>query len=172
MITRQRWIERPFTFNTDPHLYPNVIERLRGTPVRLEELVSRISPDLYTHEPEHGWSIQEIAGHLVDVEQLHDFRLGQFIAGEKTLMAPDMSGKHTSEAGWNDRSMAEVLAKFRAVREAFVARMEAVDDELVSRAAHHVRLNCPMRLIDMAVFAAEHDDNHLAEIVERLRAME
>ena len=45
------------------------------------------------------------------------------------------------------------------------ARTEAA----VDRAAHHPRLDKPMRLIDMVFFAAEHDDQHLASITELRR---
>ncbi len=42
----------------------------------------------------------------------------------------------------------------------------------IGRSAHHPRLNRPMRILDLMVFAAEHDDHHLARISELLRAME
>ena len=34
--------------------------------------------------------------------------------------------------------------------------------------AWHPRLDRPMRVIDLAIFAAEHDDHHLARITELL----
>ena len=37
--------------------------------------------------------------------------------------------------------------------------------------AHHPRLNKPMRVIDLAVFVADHDDYHLAQIDELKREL-
>ena len=51
-----------------------------------------------------------------------------------------------------------------------VARLEDLDEAGVERSSQHPRLGQPMRVIDMAIFAAEHDDHHLARIGELLRA--
>jgi uncharacterized damage-inducible protein DinB len=41
--------------------------------------------------------------------------------------------------------------------------------ELFSRSALHPRLGMPMRLVDLMLFVAEHDDHHLASITELAR---
>jgi hypothetical protein len=50
-----------------------------------------------------------------------------------------------------------------------VARLEKLDAAAIARAAHHPRLNRSMRLLDLLLFAAEHDDHHLARIGEIVR---
>ena len=55
--------------------------------------------------------------------------------------------------------------------EALVKRLEDLDESRVARAAMHPRLQQPMRTIDMAYFAAEHDDQHLATITEIRRRL-
>ena len=40
----------------------------------------------------------------------------------------------------------------------------AADDAVQTRTATHPRLGTPMRLIDLALFVAEHDEHHLATI--------
>lgn len=169
MIARQRWIDRRFTFDLDPGNYPCVIERLRGTPARLEELVFGIPGDVYEMKPEFGWSIKEAIGHMSTVEQLWNDRLDQYLERKPELVAADMSNTRTQKRNFNEQDVSELLQEFRHVRAAFVKRLEAVDDDLVAFASHHPRLNKPMRLIDMAVFVAEHDDQHLAEIVSHWR---
>ncbi len=171
MITRTRWIDRKFEFNFPVGLFPCILERLRGTPVRLEQMVCVIPKEVAIKSPGEGWSIQEHVGHLIQVEGLHDGRIDDFIEGVETLRAADMSNRRTYDADYNAVELAEVLAKFREVRTGFVARLESVDDEIVSRVVQHPRLNVPMRLCDMAYFAAEHDDQHLATIRELMRPL-
>jgi len=43
-------------------MYPNVVERVRGTPARLEDLTSGLSREMLTRRDEEKWSIQEQAG--------------------------------------------------------------------------------------------------------------
>ena len=171
MIKRTRWIDRKFEFNFPVGLYPCILERLRGTPVRLEQMVCAISKEVATKSPEDGWSIQEHVGHLIQVEGLHDGRIDDFIEGVETLRAADMSNRRTYDADYNAVELAEVLAMFHEVRTDFVGRLESVDDEIVGRVAQHPRLDVPMRLCDMAYFAAEHDDQHLATIRELMRQL-
>jgi uncharacterized damage-inducible protein DinB len=54
-------------------------------------------------------------------------------------------------------------------RGALVSHLESVDPELFSRSALHPRLGMPMRLVDLMLFVAEHDDHHLASITELAR---
>jgi uncharacterized damage-inducible protein DinB len=142
-----------------------MIERLRGTPARLDELVATIPSEFLTSERPGGWSIQELVGHLISVEGTFDHRLTQFIEHADALIPADMTNRRTTEANYNARSIAELLAEFRHVRTASVARYAAVDDATVVHVSHHPRLDRPMRLVDMVYFLAEHDDHHLAEIV-------
>lgn len=158
------WINRKFEFVLPPELYPDVIERLRGTPARLEELIDPIPEQDLTRKPESGWTIQENIGHLRMVDDLFDQRLTQYIEGGTELVGADMSNQRTSIADFNAQSINEVLAEFRRFRTRLVGRFEAVDPSLAARALQHPRLNKPMRLIDHAFFAAEHDDHHLAQI--------
>ena len=64
------WFERKFKFDFRVELYPNLCLRLRGTPPRLEEFLRGLTPEQLTRQPEGKWSIQENAGHLLDLEPL------------------------------------------------------------------------------------------------------
>ena len=50
-----------------------------------------------------------------------------------------------------------------------VAQLEALSSADFSRTARHPRLQQPMRIVDMLLFHAEHDDYHLARIRELVR---
>ena len=68
--------------------------------------------------------------------------------------------------------VAQVLADVvvgEVPRQRFVARLDAWDRSLLSLTSLHPRLNQPMRVVDMALFTAEHDDHHLARMTELAR---
>jgi hypothetical protein len=165
------WLEKQFTFAMPLGAYLAVLERVRGTPARLEELIGALPPAMLTTRLGDAWSIQEQVGHLSDLETLHEARLDDYRAGRDMLLAADMTNRRTYEADHNTVPMAALLARFRTVRAAFVAQLEAMDAEMVGRVAQHPRLQKPMRVIDLAQFVAEHDDHHLAHIRQLARQL-
>lgn len=169
MIKRMRWVEREFEFNLPVGVLPCVVERLRGTPARLEELTRGLTRAELTAKPGGLWSIQEQAGHLWDLDELHEGRLEDYARGLEALRAADMRNRKTEEAGHNAARLEEILAAFRVARLRFVRRLEALTEAEVAASALHPRLQKQMRVIDMAYFTAEHDDHHLAAISERHR---
>ena len=164
-----RWFDRRFSFEVPEELFPVIVERLRGTPTRIEDKVQSLSPAILTRRDGDAWSIQEHIGHLLDLDELHDGRLDDFLAGAAVLRPADLSNRKTWEANHNARPIEDLLRDFRRGREAFVTRLDAWDENLISLTALHPRLDQPMRVVDMAFFTAEHDDHHLARMTELAR---
>src|SRR5882724_1555930 len=98
MSKHLKWTDRTFQFTFPVAVYPEMIERLRGTPARLEDRVQHIAPETLTRRDGERWSIQENAGHLLDLESLVKQRLDEYLSGAKTLHAADMSNRRTYEA--------------------------------------------------------------------------
>lgn len=168
MSARERWFERRFAFDLPNARFPSIVERLRGTPARLEERLHGVPAGLVTRRDGDRWSIQENAGHLGDLEPLWIGRVEDLRAGRTELTVADLTNAKTHAANHNARALDEVLREFRSLRTRFVALLEGADTALLERHALHPRLKTPMRLIDMAQFTAEHDDHHLACITELL----
>ena len=164
------WFERRFSFE---HLgepdFPFLLERLRGTAARIEDKTRALGRGVLVRKDGDAWSIQEQAGHLLDLDGIHDGRLDDYLAGAPALRAADLKNRKTHEAGYNDRPLAEIVEAFRGVRGRFLARLEAWDPKRVLLSAVHPRLQQPMRLVDMLYFTAEHDDHHLAHMTELAR---
>jgi hypothetical protein len=139
-------------------------------PARLEEHVRNLPHEVLTLRHENRWSIQENAGHLLDLESLVQQRIDEYIAGAKELHAADMTNRKTFDARHNDVPISRILDSFRRERATTVQRLESLDEEVFARAAIHPRLNTPMRLVDMLFFQAEHDDYHLTRIAELVRS--
>ena len=170
-MKRTKWVDRVFEFDLPVGVFPSVLERLRGTPARLEEMVRELPGRALTERVGEAWTIQEQVGHLLDLDELHEGRLEDYEQGLETLRPADMTNRKTYEADHNAAQAEDLLARFRAARLRFVRRLEALDEEGAARTALHPRLQKPMRVIDMALFVAEHDDHHLASITELKRAL-
>ena len=164
MIAQTPWVERKFNFDFPAGLYPCLLERLQGTPARVKEMVNGLSDDLLIRKPNNKWSIKEHIGHIIDLEELHEIRLQEFIEGKPNLSSADMTNKKTVEAHHNDKSIESLLTQLRVTRLHFVQELGQANEELVNSKAIHPRLKVPMRLVDMVYFACEHDDHHLAKM--------
>ena len=169
MVERTEWIKRQFAFGLPLSMYPNVVERVRGTPARLEDLTRSLTREILRRRDGDKWSIQEQAGHLLDLEDLGMRRLDDFEAGRETLTAADMENRKTHDANHNADTIENILARFRRERMEFVRRLDGYDEASVQRMALHQRLNARIRVLDLAFFIAEHDDHHLARISELIR---
>jgi hypothetical protein len=64
------WYQREFRFDMPVGAAASVVERLRGTPARLEERLRACSSALVMRRIGDRWSIRENAGHLWDLEPL------------------------------------------------------------------------------------------------------
>ena len=169
MIQGIRWFEREFTFDLPAWMYPNVLERLRGTPARLKARLAGLPVEMLTRRDGDGWSIQEHVGHLLDLGSLDIARLDDYEAGRETLQPADLQNRKTHSANHNSNTIENILASLSAERGEFVRRLDEYDEAFILRSALHPRLQTPMRVLDFAFFIAEHDDHHLARITGLIR---
>ena len=148
---------------------PEILERLRGTPLRLAERASLAPPRLLTVRAGGAWSIQDHVGHLLDLEALWAGRLDDFDGGQEALRPADLENRATWEAEHNSRPLSDLLAGFHGARSEILARCEGMDERDLARTAFHPRLRQPMTVADLLFFVAEHDDHHLASITQLIR---
>ena len=167
---RIKWFDRHFNFDFPTALYPEMIERLRGAIPRLEEHCRDLEPATLTKRLNERWSIQENAGHLLDLESLVDARIDDYLAHSTELKAADLSNRKTFDARYNEVAVDVILSSFRKARTEIVKRLEGFEANVFDRKAIHPRLKVSMRLVDLLFFTAEHDDYHLTRIRELTRS--
>lgn len=163
-MKRTEWFKRTFPAIEDNGLLPTIIERLSGTPGRVEEILGRLDPDLLTLKPDGKWSIKEEIGHLGDLEPLWYGRVEDLVNGATELRVADLTNQLTHNADHNAAKTITLLQRFREQRQSFVDKLLLLTDEQMERSALHPRLKTPMRIVDLAYFVAEHDDHHLARV--------
>ena len=169
MTPSRRWFDRKFELGLEPDAASELLERLRRTPDRLAEEVAGLPPEVLTRKRDGKWSIQENAGHLLDLEPLWDQRLNDYDAGAADLHPADLENRKTHEAAHNDRPISEILAEFSAARGRIVDRLARMSPAELARTGLHPRLRQPMSVVDLCFFVAEHDDHHLHTIEELKR---
>jgi uncharacterized damage-inducible protein DinB len=165
-MKRTEWFKRNFPIIEDNGILPSIIERLSGTPSRIEEIVSNLNPAILVIKPFNKWSIQEEIGHLSDLEPLWFARLEDILVGLPELRAADLTNQKTNTANHNSTEIKVLLQLFRKQRQLFVDRLINLGDNELLNVSLHPRLKTPMRVIDLANFVAEHDDHHLAGVRE------
>ena len=164
-----KWFNRDFNFTSDQNTFPSIIERLAGTPLRLEEKFAALSPEIVIVRVDGAWTIKENAGHLIDLEPLWQGRLDDIISGKTELRPADLQNTKTSQANHDAVPTKELLRRFRQIRTVSLQKLEQLDEKQIFSSALHPRLKTPMRTIDLFLFVAEHDDHHLARITELAR---
>ena len=162
------WVQRKFTFDFPVETWPDVVERFRGTPARIEDKVRGLPRETLIRS-DGGWSIQENIGHLLELEKVFGGRIEDFLAGLPLLRPADITNKSTHEAKYNERDGAELLRAFRKERERQAAVLYGLSDSDFARVSEHPRLKQKLRLVDAVTFVCLHDDYHLARMMELAR---
>ena len=168
-MKRQKWFDKKFQFELSLNQYASVLKKLKENPDIIAKLVSKLPEESLTKRIENRWSIKENVGHLMDLEELHDGRIDDFIAGKEMLRPADLNNRKTDEANHNSKNIAELISQLKMERENFVQRMKHLDAQILTRSSIHPRLKQPMKPIDMAQFVLEHDEHHIETIKELIK---
>ncbi|MCK5942819.1 MAG: DinB family protein [Planctomycetes bacterium] len=163
---REPWTSRTFAFDFPVERIAVLLSRLRSAAPRLREATRALTNEALRTRDGERWSIQEHVGHLRQLDGLWLQRVDELARGAETLSAADMSNQATWNADYNARAFGDVFDAFVARRNELLAKLQALDADGLARAGLHPRLQQPMRAVDVAFFAAEHDDHHIALVEE------
>ncbi|HXB39088.1 MAG TPA: DinB family protein [Bacteroidia bacterium] len=164
-----KWTERKFNFGFRKEYLPFMLERIKSTAPRIEELMKNISEEKASKQINKQWSAKEHIGHLIDLEELHLARVGQFKEGLAELRAADMSNTKTYEANHNNRKVSELTGELRRARAYFISEIEKIDEGKLEHQALHPRLQKKITVTDLVYFVGEHDNHHLTITATLLR---
>jgi uncharacterized damage-inducible protein DinB len=165
-MKQEKWFNRKFDFTSHQNVFPSIMERLSGTPARLEEKFKYLPPEILSVRVGNTWTIKENLGHLSDLEPLWQGRLEDILNHAEEMRPTDLQNTRTTEANHDAVPVEELLQRFRQLRKQTVDRLEKLNEDQIFQSALHPRLKTPMRTMDLFLFVAEHDDHHLARISE------
>jgi len=167
-----KWFDRKFEFDEKQNIFPSILERLSGTPIRLEVKLKSIDPAFYDQRIIDAWTIKENAGHLGDLEPLWQGRLEDIINGALEMRPADLQNTRTTLANHNSKTIDELIHSFTQIRLKTIHLLRQIGEEAIFKSSLHPRLKTPMRTMDLFLFVAEHDDHHLARITELVKLIE
>jgi len=162
------WFDRKFDFQDNQNIFPSIIERLTGTPIRLEEKLNGVAESVLIASADNSWTIKQNIGHLIDLEPLWQGRLEDILNNRLEFRPADLQNTKTHFANHNDLPLKELLSGFRKIRLQTITQIREIDDEIIFKSALHPRLKTPMRTMDHFLFVVEHDDHHLSRISQLL----
>ncbi len=168
-LTRPPWYQRRFQFGLPPWLLTDLLERLRGTVLRLNPLLDALDAATLHRSDDGSWSIAQNVGHLGDTEELWIQRYEDLQAGRETFTPADPTLLEAQGEQHVGVPIEKTLARVGALRARWIGMLETAPAALQLASAFHARLDTHMRLVDCAQFATHHDDSHLVRI-RQLRA--
>lgn len=115
-MKQEKWFDRNFNFENNQNVFSSILERLSGTPIRLEEKVKDVSENILTFSLDNAWTIKQNIGHLIDLEPLWQRRLDGIINNQTELRPADLQNSKTDLANHNTTSLQELLSEFREIR--------------------------------------------------------
>jgi len=161
-----KWFERKFDFSFEQNVFPSIIERLEGTSIRLKAKIEQIPSDLIEIKQDGKWSIKENIGHLIDLEPIWQQRLADIMGNKEYLSSADLENNKTDFAQHNKTDLNDLFEQFKEIRELTLSRLVKLEERDIYKTALHPRIKKPMRIMDLFLFDAEHDDHHLSRISE------
>lgn len=100
----------------------------------LEALVTGLSEEQANAGYAPGkWSLKESIVHMSDTERVFSYRCMRVSRGDKTSLPGFEQDDYVPESRANRRTLADVLAEFRAIRGATLALVNSLDDEALNK---------------------------------------
>lgn len=161
-----RWFDRKMTFGLPKEMLPFYLERLDGTAARIEQKVRGLIDSQLSLRPDEKWSIKQHIGHLAEVDQIANKRIGEMRRG-LDVMSPAVF----EPQDYNPWPVEKVIAFFRATRNSNLETYRAIPENELLKSSLHPRLKVQMTPVDLAWFDAEHDDHHLVKINEIIHTL-
>ncbi len=109
---------------------------------------------------------KEHIGHLIDLEELHLFRISEFMELKPELTAADMANLKTENANHNDKSLKNIISELINEREKLIHNFLSLGTEALNHSSLHPRLKVKIKPVDLLFFIGEHDDHHLTTIIQ------
>ena len=163
MIPQIAWTERKFEFNLPVGVFPVIVERLRGAPIRSQAMLRNATNQSLNQKSGEKWSVIEQLNHLCNCEEIW---LGRV---EDILARKEIFERRTLKTELQSKDSEILLRNFSNARNKLINLVEKMDEPTASLTINHPRLLRPIRLMDSLFSTAEHDDHHLAKIRELIR---
>ncbi len=144
----------------------DVLQVLRRQGEEIETFFASLElPELHYRYEEGKWSLQEILGHLLDVERVFLTRALAFSRCDPAQLPGFDENDYVRHARFDGRAIENLLAEYRGLRAATLAFFEGLDEERQLRRGVAGGRGCSVRAL--AWILAGHERHHMRIAGER-----
>ena len=145
------------------------LEAAEKNPKQIATAVSGLPEKVLRYKPAPDkWCIQEILGHLADVELVYAYRLRQMLADKKPVIAPMDQNDWARNLGCLETPPAELIALYGLNRHANLRLLRRLKPEDLGKSAYHPETKQDFTVAQLIESMGAHGANHLEQI-ERLK---
>ena len=143
-----------------------VMDALRTQRDFMRTLSASISEEQasYRYAPEK-WTVREVIGHIADAERVYQYRALALARGETFELPPWDPDRYVEEAGFDTRTIPDLIDEVLVVREATLTFFEHLPREAWSRSG--MLAGNPLSVRALAYIAAGHLQRHVDVLRER-----
>jgi uncharacterized damage-inducible protein DinB len=143
------------------------VSMLEKTPGLLELLLKDVPQELLEWKPgAERWSIAEVLGHMLVIEQLYEQRARRIMLDESPALPPYIAPE---EAELKQKTAQQHLERFVGLRRAFAFYLHSIPSGAAGRTGRHPEMGT-ITLSQMLHELANHDLGHIRQIAELYRA--
>lgn len=111
------------------------------------------------------WSIREVMGHIADAERVFAYRALRFARGDEAPLQSFDENAFVAGGGFERRTLADLVAEFRAVRQATLTLLRSLDEAAWARGGTASGKHVTVRALGHII--AGHEAHHVAILKER-----
>ena len=145
------------------------LDSAEKSPKQIAAAVSGLPEKTLRYKPAPDkWCIQEILGHLADMEILYAYRMRQMLADKKPVLAPIDQDDWAHNLGYLEESSAELIALYGLNRYHNLQLLRRLEPPDLLKSAYHPELKTDVTVAEYVEKIGTHGANHLQQI-ERLK---
>jgi hypothetical protein len=114
---------------------------------------------------EGKWSIRELVGHVIDAERIFTYRALRLARADATPLPAFEENDYVRSAGSDARTIADLVAELRAVRESSIRMFASFPEDAWTRTG--IVSGRPVSVRALAYITAGHARHHLAILRDR-----
>lgn len=114
---------------------------------------------------EGKWSVREVVGHVADAERVFAYRLLRIARGDRTPLPGFDENAWMSQAPFEGRTLASLVAELETVRAATLTLVESLDEVALAREGR--ASDNPVTARALAWIIAGHERHHVTILRER-----
>lgn len=155
--------------------YRGYLEYSSGTPLfesfesnhkKLLDIISGLDDEkaMFRYAP-GKWSLKQMFGHMIDMEQIFSYRALSIARGEKTELPGYDHNSYVEQANFEEWPISEFPKRFKAIRKFTTLMFESFSDEMLMR--NGVASGAPFTVRSLGFIIAGHELHHLSIYYER-----